>query len=82
MLNPLILALSFGTCLGVTYFLLTILHIIRGRGPIIHFMGHHLRGYRRNFKGAIIAFIWGAFIGFASGFLIALFYNLYLGLFS
>lgn len=82
MLNEISLGLALGSMLGISYFILTLLHILRGRGPIIHFMGHHLRGYRRNFKGAIISFMWGALIGFASGFLIALFYNLYLSLFS
>jgi len=76
MINQIALALTFGILLGLSYFFLTLWHIFRGRGPIIHFMGHHLKGYRRNFKGAIVSFIWGLAIGFISGFLIASVYNL------
>jgi hypothetical protein len=75
MINQFALAFTLGALLGLSYFFLTIFHIFRGRGPIIHFMGHHLKGYRRNFKGAIVSFVWGVVIGFTTGFLIASVYN-------
>lgn len=75
MLNPAALGLAVGTLWGVTYFLFTLWHIFRGRGPCPHFMGHHLIGYRRSFKGAVVVLFWGLFLGFLSGYLIATIYN-------
>jgi hypothetical protein len=80
MLNVLALGLTLGIIQGLSYFFLTIFHIIRGKGPMIHFMGHHLRGYRRNLKGAIISLLWGFLFGLLTGVLIALFYNLFIKL--
>ena len=77
MLNELALGITLGTIQGLSYFLLTIFHIIRGKGPMIHFMGHHLRGYRRNLKGAIISLLWGFLFGFCTGVLIAFLYNFF-----
>lgn len=80
MLNVLALATTFGTLLGLCYFFLTLFHIIRGKGPIIHFLGHHLPGYRRNIKGATVSLIWGFIFGSISGILIAIVYNFYLSI--
>ncbi len=80
MLNELVLGLTLGTLLGLSYFVLTLWHIYRGKGPVIHFMGHHLVGYRRNIKGAVVSLVWGFFLGFVTGVLIALLYNFYLKL--
>ena len=77
MLNPVALGLAIGIVWGSTYFLFTLWHILRGRGPCPHFMGHHLIGYRRSLKGAVVVFVWGLVLGFLAGSLIALAYNFF-----
>jgi hypothetical protein len=81
MLNEISLGLTLGSLQGLSYLLLTLFHMYKGKGPIIHFMGHHLPGYRRNIKGAIVSLVWGLIFGFISGFLIALIYNFFIVIF-
>ncbi len=77
MLNPAALGLALGILWGSTYSLFTLWHIFRGRGPCPHFMGHHLIGYRRSLKGAVVVFVWGLVLGFLSGYSIAILYNFF-----
>jgi hypothetical protein len=77
-LNGAILGLVLGLLLGLGIFIATNILLIKGGevvGPHLSLLGQFFIGYKVTFAGSIIGFLYGLFLGFGVGYVIAGLYN-------
>lgn len=76
---------AFGIAIGavsaLSIFLVTVVHCLWGApelGQVLGKLDHFFAGYRPTFGGAVIGALWGLWIGFVAGFVLALCRNFFI----
>jgi len=77
-LNAQILGFTFGILFAFGMFFVTIVLVLKGGADVgshLKLLGHFLYGYKVTLAGSVLGGAYGAIVGYASGFAIAVIYN-------
>jgi hypothetical protein len=80
--HPLALGVAFGSTLGVTLFVATVVLVLKGGevvGPNFSLLNNYFIGYSVTWSGALVGLLEGAAIGFGGGYFLAWLINSVVG---